>query len=553
MPLTIIVFGQLATGQAYVDNTLGADNYHWVEEQDYVNGKTYTVYYFWVKNKQTIAQESKWARVYTTDQLSKVLLNPSAAGIAWWSPVGPNTIIVKGIKPYLNNNSTVVQIKKKTQGEEKHQQWLFVSEGNTVETIPEWLHVRLRDSISSHIFYKETAFFTDYNAKKIYEKSDIVKYNNLFYICSTYMKNPAGLFDATKWYHLTNAVETSSIVGGWDWLPWENPWDSDTQRVSFYIEKNVPDLFNLHRYNRTGNAVRPFIQTWFNDLVEARRTFIKRLNEIMIHIDIDEVADWDKSILEKTSYVVGETEVDMTKYWNFADFRSENYNPAKAVGKIINDVSSLYNETYTVGEYIRINDANDPKQYAIYEKAVSGGFNVVFKKYRAIQFVEDFNIYGWDSDIWDSSTVIWDYDVNSVFNGILDSLRDEIFVGKNLKYYSSIMCSMFRYVLSEQVNVDWLAKSSTVEPVNLIAQTLSNNDYVKRDEIGAITNFYSSVKAYRDKIRGGTINKVTIDTLNISISETIESDDITDASFIGQGGLIEIPMNISVDQPAISN
>jgi hypothetical protein len=548
-----IVFGQLATGQAYVDNTLGADNYHWVEEQDYVNGKTYTVYYFWVKNKQTIAQESKWARVYTTDQLSKVLLNPSAAGIAWWSPVGPNTIIVKGIKPYLNNNSTVVQIKKKTQGEEKHQQWLFVSEGNTVETIPEWLHVRLRDSISSHIFYKETAFFTDYNAKKIYEKSDIVKYNNLFYICSTYMKNPAGLFDATKWYHLTNAVETSSIVGGWDWLPWENPWDSDTQRVSFYIEKNVPDLFNLHRYNRTGNAVRPFIQTWFNDLVEARRTFIKRLNEIMIHIDIDEVADWDRSILEKTSYVVGETEVDMTKYWNFADFRSENYNPAKAVGKIINDVSSLYNETYTVGEYIRINDANDPKQYAIYEKAVSGGFNVVFKKYRAIQFVEDFNIYGWDSDIWDSSTVIWDYDVNSVFNGILDSLRDEIFVGKNLKYYSSIMCSMFRYVLSEQVNVDWLAKSSTVEPVNLIAQTLSNNDYVKRDEIGAITNFYSSVKAYRDKIRGGTINKVTIDTLNISISETIESDDITDASFIGQGGLIEIPMNISVDQPAISN
>ena len=548
-----VVFGQVATGQAYIDTTLGSDNYHWVEEEDYVNGKTYTVYYFWVKNKKTIAQESKWARVYTTEQLSKVLLNPSAAGIAWWSPVGPNTIIVKGIKPYLNNSSTVVQIKKKTQGEEKHQQWLFVSEGNTVETIPEWLHVRLRDSISSHIFYKQTAFFTNYSANKIYEKSDIVKYNNGFYICSTYMKNPAGIFDATKWYNLTTAIEIAPVVGGWDWLPWENPWDADTQRIQFYVEKNVPDLFNLHRYNRTGNSVRPYIQTWFNDLVEARRTFIKRLNEIMIHINIDEVENWSNSILKKTAYLVGDTTINMKNYWTLGDFRSEDYDSTKNIGKIIDNISSLYNETYTVGEYIRINDPINPKEFAIYEKTISGGFDVVFKKNGAIQFTENFNIYGWDSDIWDSATVAWDYDVNSVFNGIIDSLRDEIFIGKNLKYYSSIMCSMFRYVLSEQINVDWLAKSSTVEPVNLITQTLSNNDYVRRDEIGAISDFYSSVKAYRDKIRGGTINKVSIDTLNISVTEIVETSDITDATYVGQGGIFKIPMNISIDQPTISN
>jgi hypothetical protein len=544
-----VVFGQVATGQAYVDSSLGSDNYHWVEEEDYANGKTYTVYYFWVKNKKTIAQESKWARVYTTDQLSKVLLNPSAAGIAWWSPISTDAIIVKGIKPYLNNSSTVVQIKKKTQGEEKHQQWLFISEANTTETIPEWLHVRFRDSISSHIFYKQTAFFTNYSANKIYEKSDIVKYNDGFYICSSYMKNPAGAFDATKWYHLTTATEIAPVVGGWDWLPWGNPWDSDTQRIQFYVEKNVPDLFNLHRYNLTGNSIRPYIQTWFSDLVEARRTFIKRLNEIMLNINIDEIENWSNSILNKTSYLVGDSVINMKKYWTLDDYRSETYDSTKAVSKVINSVTSLYNETYTVGEYIRINSAATPKQYAIYEKTISGGFNVVFKKNAAIQFTEDFNIYGWDSDIWDSSLTPWDYDVNSVFNGIVDSLRDEIFIGKNLKYYSSIMCSMFRYVLSEQVNVDWITKSSTVEPVNLIAQTLSNNDYVKRDEIGAITDFYSSVKAYRDKIRGGTINKVSIDTLNVSVTELINTEDITDPDLTGNGGSFNISMSISIDSP----
>jgi len=469
------VFGQLATGEAYVDNTLGTDNYHWVEEEDYINGKTYTVYYFWVKNKKTIAQESKFSRVYTVEQLSKVLLNPSAAGLAWWSPVGTDSIIVKGIKPYLNSTSTIVQIKKKTQGEEKHQQWVFISEGNTVETIPEWLHVRLRDSISGHLYYKK-----------------------------------------------------------------------DINRKTYYIEKNVPDIFNLHRYNRLGNEVRPYLQTWFSDLFEARRAFIKRLNNIMLHVDISEVPNWENSILMNIAYKVADHVIDVTNFWTIADYRSEDYKSNKSINKIIKNISELYNETYTTGEYIRINDIDDPKKYAIYEKTELGGFNVVFRKDSAIQFIEDFNLYGWDSSPWDE--LLWDYDVNSAYNAIVDSIRREIFVGKYTKYYSSIMCSMFRYVLSEQINVDWLAKSSTVEPVNLIAQTLSNNDYIKRDEIGTISDFYSSVKAYRDKIRGGTINKVTIDQLDVTIAETKVISDITDPDIIAVNRTkIVSPVKISVD------
>ena len=109
---------------------------------------------------------------------------------------------------------------------------------------------------------------------------------------------------------------------------------------------------------------------------------------------------------------------------------------------------------------------------------------------------------------------------------------------------------MFRYILSEQINVDWLAKSSTIEPVNLIAQTLSNNDYVKRDEISVLTNFFSSVKAYRDKIRGGTINKVTVDNLNVNIIENLNTTDITDAEYSAIGGTeLVFPLRLSVDAP----
>jgi hypothetical protein len=167
-------FNQLATGEVYIDTTSGKDNYHWVEEQDYINGKTYTVYYFWVKNKETISPESKAVRVYSVGQLSKVLLNPSAAGLPWWAPINSNSIMLKGVEHLLNNSSTVVQIKKKLKGEEKHQQWLFVSEANTTETIPQWIHTRLRDSIAGGIHYRVNANYVNYNPLTTYRPRDIV-------------------------------------------------------------------------------------------------------------------------------------------------------------------------------------------------------------------------------------------------------------------------------------------------------------------------------------------------------------------------------------------
>jgi hypothetical protein len=125
----------------------------------------------------------------------------------------------------------------------------------------------------------------------------------------------------------------------------------------------------------------------------------------------------------------------------------------------------------------------------------------------------------WDTISWDK--VPWDYDLNSVYNAILDSLRYEIFVGQYSKYYSKIMCTMFRYVMSEQVGVDWLAKSSTIEPVNLISSTLEVNDSLQRDQITVLSNFYSTVKSYRDKIRGGTVDRTVTEAVQMEIGEEL--------------------------------
>jgi hypothetical protein len=467
-----VIFGQVATGEVYIDRSLGEEQYHWVEEEDYVNGSTYTVYYFWVKNKQTIAQESKFSRIYTVDQLSRVILNPSAAGLAWWSPISQDTIIVKGIKTYLTEDSTVVQIKKRTQGNEKHQQWLFVSEGNTVETIPEWLHVRFRDSIAGRIQYQRTAPYSNFNISETYSQGDIVKHAEKFFICR---RITSGYFDDSDWQILGNVQELSSSTLG------------------FNIVKNVPDLLNLHRYNRLGNSVRPYAQSWFNNLFEARRTLILKINELLLNVNVQSLNQWGATDLNNTALYVGDELVDMTEFWEYADFRSEDYDSTKSIAVLTDDVSDLYNVQTSAGDYIRVN--SDATDYTIYRKNSDGSFTIVYQKNAAIQFkdllyLEELST-AWDMAVWDSSVYPWDFDRNAAFKTIIDSLRREIFVSEYLKYYSIMICAMFRYVLSEQVDVDWLTKSSTIEPVNLIAQTLSNSDTLKRDEIVALINFIS--------------------------------------------------------------
>jgi hypothetical protein len=542
------VFGQIASGEAYIDRSLNVDNYHWVEEEDYTNGEAYTVYYFWVKNKNVIAEQSKQSRIYTTEQLSKVLLNPSAAGIPWWAPISNNAIILKGIQPYLNNTSTVVQIKKKSKGNEKHQQWIFISEDNTVETIPEWLHIRLRDSLSAHIFYRKRAVYEIFNTTKTYTQDDLVKYNGYFYVCRY---NTTGSFKPNAWQELPIQPHTTTktykkldvvlyddsiyvckttTIGTWDPSKWQvlpagslsvRDIDPTHNTLDFNITKNVPDIFNLHPYGRLGNLVRPYIQSWFDDTLEARRTFIKKLNDIMVNVNISNIDGWGNTRLNNHYYVVGDEIIDVPAFWTYTDYRSETYDSTKEISLVLESVSDIYATTVTSGSYIKINTGI--RDYNIFEKNVDGSFNLVFKTKGAIKFTSDlyapWSLSSWDTIGWDK--VPWDYDLNSVYNAILDSLRYEIFTGQYSKYYSKIMCTMFRYVMSEQIGVDWLAKSSTVEPVNLISSNLEVDDSLQRDQITVLTNFYNTVKSYRDKIRGGTVDRTVTETVQFEISDEL--------------------------------
>jgi hypothetical protein len=224
---------------------------------------------------------------------------------------------------------------------------------------------------------------------------------------------------------------------------------------------------------------------------------------------------------------VADQTIDVTAFWYYADYSNEEFDSTKEIDFVINSIVDLNNLVLKTNNYIKV--FTGLENYTIYRRNSDGSFSIMFRKNGTIQFSDILysNITGWDGTIWDSNRVPYDYDFNTVFNGIVDCLRYEIFTGSYLKYYSLLICAMFRYVLSEQINVDWLAKSSTIEPVNLIGNNLENVQSLTRDEITVLTNFYSSVKSYRDKIRGGTVNKNSMEETTITVSEGLRIRDIT--------------------------
>lgn len=500
-----VVYGQLATGQVFIDKTLNTDNYHWVEEQDYINGNLYVVYYFWVKNKDTISSGSTAARTYSTGQLSKVILNPSAAGLAWYAPIGPRSIMLKGVEPYVNAENTVVQIKKKTKGQEKSQQWIFISENNPSETIPEWVHRRFRDSISGFIHYTAKAPYVTFSTSAVYKQSNIIYRNGRFYVCRR--NGTTGPFYLPDWQILSG----TTLV--------------DSKTFMFDIDKNVPDIFNLHRFALAGNQIRPYAQSWFLDTIEARRNLVKKINKLLINVDITSLQNWGRRINQTAYLLFGQT-YDLTKFWKLVDYKSVGFNEFKEIAITVETVADIYTSGLGEGEYIKVLEDN-----SIYEKTTNGGWLVVYRAadsvvYRgAIEFSDDlFKNYAWDSHPWDNSQVAWDFNLNSILYVIIEALRNDLFVDEYQTNYAKTICAMFRYVLSEQQDVDWIQKSSTSEPLNLIGQQLQRTTSLERDKIDVLVDFYTSVKSYRDKIRSGTITKQLVENASLEFSEMLEID-----------------------------
>jgi hypothetical protein len=270
-----------------------------------------------------------------------------------------------------------------------------------------------------------------------------------------------------------------------------------------------------------GNDIRPYQQSWFNDYSEARRVFIQQVNLMLKNMDvINSIGGWNTNL--RANLPFAESLIDMSEasgLWYRTDFTTTDYNATKIIADTVTDIAGIFTAAAQAGDYIKVVDSVN-ESTSIYEKLSDGGYNVVYRQLGTIQFSDAFweKSTLWDGKSWD--TVQWDDELNANISCLVDIIRNDLFVAEYQTNYNKLMCVMLRYVLSEQPAVNWLQKSSTVEPLNLISQSLDPLAELERDNISTLTEFYSNVKAYRDKLRDSNVVKSNREPVNTEIRDT---------------------------------
>ncbi len=493
-------------------------------------GAQATKYYFWVKNKTTLPNNRKERRIPVAS-LASIITDPTNSGISWFAPISQDSFIIANVSQFLNDTTTSLQIKFKTDDTNVHSQWMILRENDGNVGIPEWLHIRLRDSLVGYDSTTYISKYTTYQANTAYAFGSIVKQNNNYY----------------RAYRTFTAEDTTRAFGQQPFYKLYEYTLLANNRIRMPLPNDVPDP-RLNQFSRYGNRIRPTQQSWIKNRSEARRNFVEVANQLLASIDlVNTVNNWNKHLQDFTK---GEYNYELTKFWEYIDYVDPAYDDTIPYSYEVESEQQIFQLTATLnnGDYVLVkNDAIG--KFAVYEY-IDEQQVLRYRKNGTIAFKEIlFNSQKqqdtWDAGPWDFKQ--WDPEPSQEFYEILTALREDIFINQYATYYNKLFFAMVRYVYSEHNRVDWIAKSTYLHVDNLAVKGLTQKPFYEKDTVEQFIDYIDQTKPYRSKLRE------VLDTRNVDDSGDITAEDYVYPQVTlrfnrtGQGPSLVNSINANVD------
>jgi len=533
------------------DNSSGVDQIRYSEAL-YINPQTNarsTRYYYW--NKSSVLPAGS-TRPYTASSIESVLNDPDANGVAWMSPISENALLISNFTSFFGNNEKIIlRIEQNRTPEQTHTNNVLVAEGFNGDVINDFLFNRLTASIEGRDNYRETHIIRQYTPGTTYLRGEFVadfpngkvskspvygvtdypilqklddirfdvisswqsdsgKDHNIYYVVRDFVANS---FNSDK-------IKRKLIKGAVDALI-QNLFVPEPDKFYAVINKRrqVPSR-KLHPLRRYGNSYIPEPQSWFKDIVEARRTLVSAANNFLLNIDTVSKPDWDKYL---TVYrpLSGKYTRDLTKYWKYVDYVANDY----VVGDETTKIKSLAEVVLfdsTVTNFAIIDDYGNTV-----EAYLKNGKNITlaYRKNGTIQFLDavwDGSLGdGWDNGRFDSNP--WDEDASEITGSILRALRYNIFTGDQLGYFNLFFFAMLKESLNQLKSTDWVTKTTYLE---VTQESIRDNSYVKNSKFynkrdDNIQAYINEVKPFHSKIVDTKHFSKTSVSVGVEINEEI--------------------------------
>ena len=540
----------------------GDETYTVANSYDLVTGAAIPRYYFWVKSKSTIP--NTYGRRISALDVQNLILDPAAQGYRYINLFDSKNYALHNVRNLIKDKDTILHIDYFTTDDTDanvHSEYQLLSEGlasskPNKDIVDKWVdslvgyneqNVQLPDTRVSiarrfgilnepnqsmfvnrkealkQIIERVNGILTEYVVVDEFDISPLQqidplpsRFSNLW---DTEIESESLLrFIGTA--KITQAVLTPVIEDGMiKSVTITNPGRGyiDSNYVSGTV-RNGPTV----TVEGTGTGAE--IKTYINNLGQITSvevvnggknyldptTLIVRPFSVLVKNDTDiggfwAIYNWIASTGEWFRNQI--QDYDVSLYWDYVDWYAEGYNAETAINFIIPGAYALESLDDKIGSVVKIETIGsggwlllekiDNQQNVDY----TVNYKTIGRQNGTIQFSSQLyqsDSVGYDKQIYDTS--FYDREPSEEIRIILKTIEENLFVDQLEVEWNKLFFSSIRYAISEQVDVDWIFKSSFVTAKHNVGELKQKITY-QNDNLPNYQEYINEVKPFSTKVR----------------------------------------------------
>lgn len=216
---------------------------------------------------------------------------------------------------------------------------------------------------------------------------------------------------------------------------------------------------------------------------------------------------WDQ--LRKIFYRRKSQGFNTSLYWEYIDWWTTGFDEKS---KIFKEINYFYEEpsiSITAGSLLRIKEFGSGgwavlERTASGEGAIQGNYNLVGRQNGSIRIKQSLydavtSSLGYDN-IGPYDSVLYDLQPIKELRMIFKAVKEDIFVDDLNVEWNKLFFSSIRYAYSEQQYIDWAFKTSFLNAIHNVGDLDQRPNY-KNDNLDQFRNYIEEVKPYRTTVR----------------------------------------------------
>jgi len=206
--------------------------------------------------------------------------------------------------------------------------------------------------------------------------------------------------------------------------------------------------------------------------------------------------------------------------WEYTDWYASDYDPTQATTYVVEQYKDVKAIKFAIGETVKVNDGGQGK-FVIYRVNGKLRLDPVGYENGTLQLNSSFYDVASSGTAFDGGnfdTFRFDQNNSTELRYVMESIRDQLFTGYLSDEFSNLFFVLINYILSEQVSVDWIFKSSFISVVHKLRKLAQYPSYIS-DNQNYYEDYINEVKPYRTKIRDYLISYDGLDVVPNDVTD----------------------------------